>query len=294
MDSARRIALVAGLFYLITFAASIPAVFLLAPVLDHPGYIAAPGADTRVLWGCFLNLVNALACIGTAVALFPVVRRQNEAFALGFVTSRMLEAAIIVIGVVSLLAVVTLRQGLAGAPGTDPASLLTTGRALVAVRDWTFLLGPGLMPGINAMLLGYLMYRSRPGATPDPRGGAHRVSFAHRFGHRSTVPRRPPGPGPGGDRDRPDLRVGAVAGPVAGHQGLQAVPPSPSAWRSRPLGPSGGRGRDAPRPSHHCGFGTAQSWPDLALDLASICSARPLGQSANEGLRSARQPLPSA
>lgn len=160
MDSARRIALVAGLFYLITFAASIPAVFLLAPVLDHPGYIAAPGADTRVLWGCFLDLVNALACIGTAVALFPVVRRQNEAFALGFVTSRMLEAAIIVIGVVSLLAVVTLRQGLAGAPGTDPASLLTTGRALVAVRDWTFLLGPGLMPGINAMLLGYLMYRS--------------------------------------------------------------------------------------------------------------------------------------
>jgi Domain of unknown function (DUF4386) len=94
-----------------------------------------PGADTRVLWGCFLDLVNALACIGTAMALFPVVRRQNEAFALGFVTSRMLEAAIIVIGVVSLLAVVTLRQDLAGAPGTDTASLLTTGRALVAVRD---------------------------------------------------------------------------------------------------------------------------------------------------------------
>jgi hypothetical protein len=107
-----------------------------------------------------LDLVNALACIGTAVALFPVVRRQNEAVALGFVTSRMLEAAIIVIGVVSLLAVVTLRQDLAGAPGTNPASLLTTGRALVAVRDWTFLLGPRLMPGINAVLLGYLIYRS--------------------------------------------------------------------------------------------------------------------------------------
>jgi hypothetical protein len=160
VDSTRRTALVAGLFYLITFAASIPAVFLLAPVLNNAGYIAGPGADTRVLWGCFLDLVNALACIGTAVALFPVVRRQNEAVALGFVTSRMLEAAIIVIGVVSLLAVVTLRQDLAGIPGTDTASLVTTGRALVAVRDWTFLLGPGLMPGINAVLLGYLMYRS--------------------------------------------------------------------------------------------------------------------------------------
>jgi Domain of unknown function (DUF4386) len=160
VNTTRRTALVAGIFYLITFVASIPAVFLLAPVLDNADYIVSAGADTRVLWGCFLDLVNALACIGTAVALFPVVKRQNEAVALGFVTSRMLEAAIILIGVVSLLAVVTLRQDLAGAPGTDTASLVTTGQALVAVRDWTFLLGPGLMPGINALLLGWLLYRS--------------------------------------------------------------------------------------------------------------------------------------
>ncbi len=160
MSSTRRTALVAGIFYLITFVASIPAVFLLAPVLDNADYIIGAGADTRVIWGCFLDLINALACIGTAVALFPVVKRQHEATALGFVTSRMLEAAIILIGVVSLLAVVTLRQDLAGAPGTDMASLVTAGRALVAVRDWTFLLGPGLMPGINALLLGWLLYRS--------------------------------------------------------------------------------------------------------------------------------------
>ena len=130
-------------------------------MLDNANYIVSTGADTRVLWGCFLDLVNAMACIGTAVALFPVVKRQNEAAALGFVTSRMLEAAIILIGVVSLLAVVTLRRDLAGAPGTDLASLITTGQALVAVRDWTFLLGPSLMPGINALLLGWLLYRSR-------------------------------------------------------------------------------------------------------------------------------------
>ena len=160
MGSARTTALVAGLLYLVTFAASIPAWFLLGPVLANADYIVGSGADTRVLWGCLLDVVNALACIGTAVALFPVVKRQHEAVALGFVTARMLEAAIILIGVVSLLAVVTLRRDLAGAPGTDPASLLTTGRALVAVRDWTFLLGPGLMPGFNALLLGSLLYRS--------------------------------------------------------------------------------------------------------------------------------------
>jgi hypothetical protein len=98
-------------------------------VLNNADYIVSAGADTRVLWGCFLDLVNALACIGTAVALFPVVKRQNEATALGFVTSRTFEAAVILIGVVSLLAVVTLRRDLAGAPGADAASPVTTGTA---------------------------------------------------------------------------------------------------------------------------------------------------------------------
>jgi len=106
-------------------------------------------------------MVNALACIGTAVTLFPVVKRQNEATALGFVASRLLEATIIMIGVMSLLGVVTLRQDLGGATGANAETLVTTGRSLVLVRDWTFLLGPGLMPGINALLLGSLMYRSR-------------------------------------------------------------------------------------------------------------------------------------
>jgi hypothetical protein len=159
MDSMRKTALVAGVLYLITFISSIPAVFLLEPVLSNPNYIVGAGADTQVIGGAFLDLVNAIAAIGTAVALFSVVRRQNEGFALGFVTARMFEAAVIVVGVVSILAVVTLRQ--AGAAGADAASLVTTGRALVAIRDWTFLLGPSLIPGVNALLLGYLMYRSR-------------------------------------------------------------------------------------------------------------------------------------
>jgi Domain of unknown function (DUF4386) len=158
MTGIRKTALVAGLLYLITFVSSIPALFLLSPVLHHADYIISGGADTRVVWGCLLDLVNALSAIGTAVALFPVVKRQNEGLALGFVMSRMLEGAVILIGVVSLLAIVTLRQHPSGA---DPATLLATGHALVAVRDWTFLLGPGLMPAFNALLLGTLMYRSR-------------------------------------------------------------------------------------------------------------------------------------
>ena len=161
MDSLRKTALVGGGLYLITFISSIPALFFLAPVLDNPDYIIGAGNDTRVLFGCFLDLINAFACIGTAVALYPVVKRQNGSAALGFVTSRVMEAAIIVIGVVSLLSIVTLRQDLAGTAGADAASLVTTGQSLVATRNWTFLLGPDLMAGINALLLGSLMYRSR-------------------------------------------------------------------------------------------------------------------------------------
>jgi hypothetical protein len=158
MDSERRTALVAGVLYLITFASAIPAVFLLDPVLSDPAYIVGPGADARVRFGAALDLVNALACIGTAVALFSVVKRQHEGFALGFVTTRIFEAAVIVIGVVSLLAIVTLRQD--PPAGADEATMVAIGQSLVAVRDWTFVLGPSLMPALNAFLLGYLMYRS--------------------------------------------------------------------------------------------------------------------------------------
>jgi hypothetical protein len=158
IDPTRKTALVAGVLYLVTFISSIPAVFLLGPVLNDPNYVTGAGADTQVALGALLDLVNALACIGTAVALFSVVKRQHEGLALGFVTTRMLEAAIIVIGVVSILSVVTLRQ--AEAAGGDAASLVPVGRALVAVRDWTFVLGPG-MAGLNALVLGTLMYRSR-------------------------------------------------------------------------------------------------------------------------------------
>ncbi len=161
-DWTRNYARAAGIFYLITFAASIPAAFyFLSPVLDDPAYIVGSGADTRVIVGCLLDVVNALACIGTAVAVYPVVRRVNESLALGFVTTRMLEATIIMIGVVSLLAVVTLRRDVAGVADADQAGLITTGQALVAVRDYTFQFGPNLCAALNALMFATLLYRSR-------------------------------------------------------------------------------------------------------------------------------------
>jgi hypothetical protein len=159
MDSIRKTALVAGALYLITFVA-VATLTLYGPVLTDSAYILSSGSDTGVRWGGLLEVIVALAGIGTAIALFPVVKRQNEAFALGFVTTRVLEAAMIFTGVVSLLSLVTLRQDLGAAAGADAGSLLTTGASLVATYEGAFLLGQTLMPGMNALLLGYLMFRS--------------------------------------------------------------------------------------------------------------------------------------
>lgn len=157
-DMVRRSAFFGGLFYLITFASSIPAVFLLRPVLNDAQYIVGSGADTQVVWGNILDLVNALTAVGSAVALYPVLKRQSEGLALGFVTTRMFEAAVIAIGVVCLLTVVSLRQP--GATGAEASSLVATGQALVAAYNWVFLVGPNLMPAVNGVLLGTLMYKS--------------------------------------------------------------------------------------------------------------------------------------
>ena len=156
----RIIARIAGIFMVITFI-SIPALLLYDPVLHHTNFIVGAGGDTRVYVGALFEILTFIAGIGMAVTLYPVLRRQSESLALGYVTVRLFESCLIAVGIVSLLAVVTLRQDLAGATGTNNASLILSGRSLVAVHDATFLLGPAFCAAIgNGLILGYLMLRS--------------------------------------------------------------------------------------------------------------------------------------
>ncbi|MBV9356105.1 MAG: DUF4386 domain-containing protein [Chloroflexi bacterium] len=153
MSPSRKTALVAGVLYLLTFV-SIPTLALYGPVHD-PNYILGPGPDTAVLVGGILEVIVALAGVGTAVVLFPVLRRQNEAMALGLVGSRTLEGAGILAGVACLLSIVSLRQ--AGAGG----DALVAGQTLAILYNRIFLLSQSLMPAVNDLLLGYLLYQSR-------------------------------------------------------------------------------------------------------------------------------------
>src|SRR3954466_13502566 len=145
-----------GVLYLITFVTSIPALLLYQPVLDDPvGYIAGAGQNDQVIFGAFLELLLIVANIGTAVVIFPIVRRQSEELALGYVTARLVECTFILVGIIAVLGIVTLQQEAAGAA---EGSIAYT---LAAIKDWTFYLGPGWVVGWgNGLILGYLMYSS--------------------------------------------------------------------------------------------------------------------------------------
>ena len=161
MSPIRKTALIAGLAYIATFVFSIPVKFgFWADVLDKPDFVLGAGNDTTVLWGALFEVLTALTCIATAVSLYTVARRHSDRAALGFVTSRVLEAAMIFVGVLSILAVYTLRNDVAGTGGADSGALVTARHALVAIHDWTFLIGPGVMAAVNALLIGSVMYRS--------------------------------------------------------------------------------------------------------------------------------------
>ena len=155
----QKIARAFGVLYLITFVTSIPAFFFYAPVLDDPRYILG-GGDTSVAFGAFLELLLIIANIATAVVPYPILRRQNEILALGYVSARSVECTFIAVGILSLLTIVTLRQE--AAAGADGGSLVAVGESLVALHEWTRLLGPGFVVGLgNGLILGYLMYTSR-------------------------------------------------------------------------------------------------------------------------------------
>jgi hypothetical protein len=163
VKSTRRSAVVAGVFFIVAAVAAIIGLALEGPVLNDSRYIVSgSGADDRVILGAFFEVILVISVIGTAVMLFPIVRRQNESIALGYVAGRVVEGVVIVVGIMSVLSVVTLKNDFAGAAGgADTPSLILAGKSLVVIHNWTFLFGPSLAIGVNTLLLAYLMYTSR-------------------------------------------------------------------------------------------------------------------------------------
>ena len=213
MTSTRKISLTAGVFYLLTFV-SIPILFLYSAVRGAD-YIVGSGPDTSVYIGSVLEIIVALAGIGTAVALYPVVKRQNEGVALGFVAVRTLEAGGIFASVFVLLSIVSMRQAGVG------AGALATAQTLVGLHDWTFTLSQSFLPAVNALLLGLAALPVAPGAAGPPRAGIHRSGPARHVHHGHVVRRQRVRLRDVGAPGTPDRDLGVLAGRLPGRQGVQ-------------------------------------------------------------------------
>jgi len=157
----QRTARIFGAWFLGTFLFSIPAYFFYDPLLKHADYVVGSGADARVAVGALLEIMLAISGIATAVVIFPIVKRVRESVGLGYIASRTVESILILVGVVSLMSVVGLRQYVADAANSSGA-LVDLAHGLLAVHDKTALLGPQFCAGLgNGILLGYLLWRSR-------------------------------------------------------------------------------------------------------------------------------------
>jgi len=158
MPSVDRTARLTGVLFLLTFASAIAGAVLYLPLLTDRDYVLGPGADTRVLIGVVCEIVLVVTNLGTALVLYPVLRRHHETAALAYVVARIMECALIVVGLLAVVSVVELRRAQEGA---DADASRAVAQALVAVHDATFLLGPGFVVGIgNGLLLGFLLYRA--------------------------------------------------------------------------------------------------------------------------------------
>jgi hypothetical protein len=180
----RTTTVTAGALYLVTHVTSVAALVLYGPVLGHPDYVTGPGHDNQILVAGLLEVIVALAVAGTAIALYPTVRRRSPGGALGYAALRTLEAATILAGVVTVLGVVTLRQQYAGLDAADPAALSVAGQALMAAHNWSFLIGQGLVVGVDTVVQPYVLHRFHmvPRAIPILRLVGGPLVFASNLG----------------------------------------------------------------------------------------------------------------
>ena len=161
-DPTRRAATIVGWMFVLTYVTSIVPKVALYPPLFEGNYITGPGQDTRVLWGALSEAILIFANIGSATALYSVVKRRYPNLGLSFIAARIMESVFIGVGILCVLTVVTLRQDYAGADAASAAGLSAVGDAFLAMQQWTFNLGPAFVVGVgNGMVLGFMMYRTR-------------------------------------------------------------------------------------------------------------------------------------
>jgi hypothetical protein len=151
-----------GVLFLLAAVAAIIGLVLYQPILNDPDYIIKGSVNnTRVIWGAFFELILSFSVIGISIMMYPILKMKNENIAIGYVCFRLLEGTIIIIGIISLLSIVTLNQDFLKVPNQNIASFLIAGKLLVAVHNWTFLFGPNFAIGPSTLMMSYFLYKSK-------------------------------------------------------------------------------------------------------------------------------------
>lgn len=162
MRSAKLAAKVVGVLFILAAVSSIIGLILYDPILNDPDYLVTIAEHAnQVILGALMELILVVSAVGTSIIMFPFLRRYNESIALGHVCFRFMEAVIITIGIVSVLSLLTLSQEYVASGASNVASFQASGTLLHSVHNWTFLLGPNFMLGINTMMYSYIFYQSR-------------------------------------------------------------------------------------------------------------------------------------
>jgi len=152
----------AGILFILAAVAAMIGRILYGPILTDPDYIIAGSSyEPQILWGVFFEILTAFAVIGTPIALFPVLKKYNQSMAIATVSFRLLEATMIIVGILCLLTIVTLSHEFAKDIHPDAASYLFAGKSLMAMHKWTFLYGPNLALGPSTFMTAYLLYKSK-------------------------------------------------------------------------------------------------------------------------------------
>jgi hypothetical protein len=162
IDLNRNVAIVVGILFILREVTSITGLILYGPILNDPEYIINGAADeARVIWGAFFEVLLVFTQIGTAITLFPILKKYNESMAIGTVCFRLMEATIVILGIMSLLAIVTLNHSFLKEANPDTSSYLMAGKLLLDIHNWTFLYGPNLILGPSTFMTSYLLYKSK-------------------------------------------------------------------------------------------------------------------------------------
>lgn len=155
VESTRFRAKMAATMYFISWVGSIAGLIFYGPVLKNSNYLSGGASDKQIILGAMLEVICGFANIGCAVVLYPIVKRANESLALAYVALRTLESAVILVGVLPMLAIVSLRQMTGSSAGLNDL-----GTTMVALHNWSFILGPNIVCGVNTFVLAYALFKS--------------------------------------------------------------------------------------------------------------------------------------